>query len=260
MPGVFVRIKDKNLHADCFKCATCGTSLKNQGYFNLNDKLYCDIHARLAALNSPPPGTNGMVPVAVTKPGHKTGVQAISAALNAHANLNGRAQSPYGSNEPGPEVPPAPQTDANAPLVFGANGLATPAATADSEQTDGTVTQNDYGFYYQTMGGRVIRSVLPPGKNSTYKVNQNNITPKPFGAPLPVSPLAQVQPPASYPPVAGSVPTPFSAALVGAPPAQPAPMAAPAPAPMAAAPAPAPAPMAAPAMAPVSVPTPQGCY
>uniref|UniRef100_A0A182SUC3 LIM zinc-binding domain-containing protein n=1 Tax=Anopheles maculatus TaxID=74869 RepID=A0A182SUC3_9DIPT len=66
--GVFVRIKDKNLHADCFKCATCGTSLKNQGYFNLNDKLYCDIHARLAALNSPPPGTNGMVPVAVTKP------------------------------------------------------------------------------------------------------------------------------------------------------------------------------------------------
>uniref|UniRef100_A0A8W7PH07 Adaptor protein enigma n=1 Tax=Anopheles coluzzii TaxID=1518534 RepID=A0A8W7PH07_ANOCL len=354
--GVFVRIKDKNLHADCFKCATCGTSLKNQGYFNLNDKLYCDIHARLAALNSPPPGTNGMVPVAVTKPGHKTGVQAISAALNAHANLNGRAQSPYGSNgthtslgplshspshsrsssttsssgycnssslspvqsnkvsplhsrtssenelidrshssnsngsnaselsgnaypvcpaspplppppppltmeectlqEPGPEVPPAPpQTDASAPLVFGANGLATPAAPADSEQTDGTVTQNDYGFYYQTMGGRVIRSVLPPGKNSTYKVNQNNITPKPFGAPLPVSPLAQVQPPASYPPVAGSVPTPFSAALVGAPPAQPAPMAAPAPAPMAAAPAP--APMAAPAMAPASVPTPQ---
>lgn len=66
--GVFVRIKDKNLHADCFKCATCGTSLKNQGYFSLNDKLYCDIHARLAALNSPPPGMNGMVPVTVTKP------------------------------------------------------------------------------------------------------------------------------------------------------------------------------------------------
>lgn len=96
--GVFVRIKDKNLHADCFKCATCGTSLKNQGYFSLNDKLYCDIHARLAALNSPPPGMNGMVPVTVTKPGQKTGVQAISAALNAHANLNGRSQSPYGNN------------------------------------------------------------------------------------------------------------------------------------------------------------------
>uniref|UniRef100_A0A182QES2 PDZ domain-containing protein n=1 Tax=Anopheles farauti TaxID=69004 RepID=A0A182QES2_9DIPT len=350
--GVFVRIKDKNLHADCFKCATCGTSLKNQGYFNLNDKLYCDIHARLAALNSPPPGTNGMIPVTVTKPGHKTGVQAISAALNAHANLNGRSQSPYGANplgttqspshsrsssttsstsgycnssslspvqsnkvsplhsrtssenelidrshssnsnsssnyelsgtslSPLPPLPPPPpplvlmeeNTPRGAqlqaqdapdalpppppPTVFGANGLAeAPAATQDGEgQTEaaagaengGTVTQNDYGFYYQTMGGRVIRSVLPPGKNSTYKVNQSNITPKPFGAPLPMSPLAQVQPPASYPPVAGSVPTPFAAALVGAP--APAPVAAPVSAP-------APAPALAPA--PATVPAPQ---
>ncbi|XP_046916697.2 Z band alternatively spliced PDZ-motif protein 52 isoform X2 [Dermatophagoides farinae] len=44
--GVFVRINNKSLHADCFVCATCGTSLKNVGYFNINDKLYCDIHAR----------------------------------------------------------------------------------------------------------------------------------------------------------------------------------------------------------------------
>lgn len=62
--GVFVRIKDKNLHVECFKCATCGTSLKNQGYFNLHNKLYCDVHARLAALNSPPPNANGLMPVA----------------------------------------------------------------------------------------------------------------------------------------------------------------------------------------------------
>lgn len=63
--GVFVRIKDKNLHVECFKCATCGSSLKNQGYYNLNNKLYCDVHARLAAMNSPPPNSNGLVPVAV---------------------------------------------------------------------------------------------------------------------------------------------------------------------------------------------------
>ena len=44
--GVFVRINNKSLHADCFVCATCGTSLKNIGYFNINDKLYCDIHAQ----------------------------------------------------------------------------------------------------------------------------------------------------------------------------------------------------------------------
>lgn len=63
--GVFVRIKDKNLHVECFKCATCGTSLKNQGYFNLHNKLYCDVHARMAALSSPPPSakTNGLMPV-----------------------------------------------------------------------------------------------------------------------------------------------------------------------------------------------------
>uniref|UniRef100_A0A2M4CIV7 Putative adaptor protein enigma n=1 Tax=Anopheles darlingi TaxID=43151 RepID=A0A2M4CIV7_ANODA len=383
--GVFVRIKDKNLHADCFKCATCGTSLKNQGYFNLNDKLYCDIHARLAALNSPPPGTNGMVPFTVTKPGHKTGVQAISAALNAHANLNGRSQSPYGNNGIGtvgllgsqtasqspshsrsssttsssgycnssslspvqstkvsplhsrtssenelidrstsnsaaaatavaaipsfdlsvsfpsppsplpppppplllvpatgyavmedasnaflPPPPPPPPSEApsngtgedatcgGAAMVFGANGLATPVAAGESGSADAdtdTVTANDYGFYYQTMGGRVIRSVFPPGKSSNYKVNQNNITPKPFGAPLPVSPLAQVQAPASYPPVAGSVPTPFSAALTGQAPAP-----APAPAPVSApvpAPALAPAPVLAPAFTPASAPAPQ---
>ncbi|KAM3962849.1 Z band alternatively spliced PDZ-motif protein 52 isoform 6-T6 [Aphomia sociella] len=52
--GVFVRIKDKNLHVECFKCSTCGTSLKNQGYYNLNGKLYCDIHAKLVARQNPP--------------------------------------------------------------------------------------------------------------------------------------------------------------------------------------------------------------
>ncbi|XP_076318222.1 PDZ and LIM domain protein 5-like isoform X13 [Tachypleus tridentatus] len=47
--GVFVRVKDKNLHAECFNCSTCGNSLKNAGYFNINDKLYCEIHAKQAA-------------------------------------------------------------------------------------------------------------------------------------------------------------------------------------------------------------------
>ncbi|KAJ6643042.1 PDZ and LIM domain protein Zasp [Pseudolycoriella hygida] len=81
--GVFVRIKDKNLHVDCFKCATCGTSLKNQGYFNLNNKLYCDIHAKMAAINHPPPGTEGYKPVPIA-PNTKLSASTISAALNAH--------------------------------------------------------------------------------------------------------------------------------------------------------------------------------
>lgn len=398
--GVFVRIKDKNLHADCFKCATCGTSLKNQGYFNLNGKLYCDIHARLAALQSPPPGTNGMVPVTqIPKPGgQKTGVQAISAALNAHANLNGRSQSPYAANLhlppppppltttttsaissgsssthqspshsrsssttsssgycnssslspvqsnkvsplhsrtssenelhhypsvttsisatsgklvspssgsdfsfPPPPPPPLlhlatgmenpevvqqqqqPPVEAVDPAAFGPNGLAVAAEpTADLTDSgaaapatsntngDGGVTQNEYGFFYKTMGGAVIRSVFPPsGAGSRYK-NQNNITPKPFGA----APSPLVQPPSSFPPVAGSVPTPFSAAITGQAPApapapapvaaapQPAsypPVQAPAPAPVQA-PAPAPAPAAVAPAAPAAVPTPQESF
>ncbi|XP_014239745.1 PDZ and LIM domain protein Zasp isoform X4 [Cimex lectularius] len=52
--GVFVRIKEKNLHVECFKCATCGTSLKNVGYYNINNKLYCDVHAKMAARQNPP--------------------------------------------------------------------------------------------------------------------------------------------------------------------------------------------------------------
>lgn len=61
--GVFVRIKDKSLHVECFKCATCGTSLKNVGYFNINNKLYCDIHAKMVARQNPP--APNLEPVAV---------------------------------------------------------------------------------------------------------------------------------------------------------------------------------------------------
>ncbi|XP_053963233.1 PDZ and LIM domain protein Zasp isoform X5 [Anastrepha ludens] len=98
--GVFVRIKDKNLHVECFKCATCGTSLKNQGYYNFNNKLYCDIHAKLAAMQHPPSGTEGYVPVPI-KPNTKLSANTISSALNAH----GFSDIPYsngGSAKPSP--------------------------------------------------------------------------------------------------------------------------------------------------------------
>ncbi|XP_017767466.1 PREDICTED: titin isoform X2 [Eufriesea mexicana] len=75
--GVFVRIKDKNLHVECFKCSTCGTSLKNVGYYNINNKLYCDIHAKLVARQNAP---SGMVPITIP-PGGKAPASTISAAL-----------------------------------------------------------------------------------------------------------------------------------------------------------------------------------
>ncbi|KAK2585509.1 hypothetical protein KPH14_010160 [Odynerus spinipes] len=76
--GVFVRIKEKNLHVECFKCSTCGTSLKNVGYYNINNKLYCDIHAKLVARQNAPPG---VVPVTIP-PGGKAPASTISAALS----------------------------------------------------------------------------------------------------------------------------------------------------------------------------------
>ncbi|XP_053963232.1 PDZ and LIM domain protein Zasp isoform X4 [Anastrepha ludens] len=109
--GVFVRIKDKNLHVECFKCATCGTSLKNQGYYNFNNKLYCDIHAKLAAMQHPPSGTEGYVPVPI-KPNTKLSANTISSALNAH----GFSDIPYsngGSAKPSP-VPVAKAATASA--------------------------------------------------------------------------------------------------------------------------------------------------
>ncbi|XP_063702641.1 PDZ and LIM domain protein Zasp isoform X6 [Culicoides brevitarsis] len=112
--GVFVRIKDKNLHVECFKCSTCGTSLKNQGYYNLNNKLYCDIHARLAALNSPPPNSNGMVPVTLTP---KAPLNTISSALNAHA-FNGSSGAATTAQLPSTVSGPKPFSYAT-PSTFG---------------------------------------------------------------------------------------------------------------------------------------------
>ncbi|XP_064547812.1 PDZ and LIM domain protein Zasp [Drosophila montana] len=121
--GVFVRIKDKNLHVECFKCATCGTSLKNQGYYNFNNKLYCDIHAKMAAQQHPPAGTEGYVPVPI-KPNTKLSANTISSALSSHgygsngysngnatptpAPVNQGYARPYGASQPPAAAPKSP--------------------------------------------------------------------------------------------------------------------------------------------------------
>lgn len=47
--GPFAKLQDRFIHPHCINCTTCGTSLKNSGYFTINDKLYCDIHASQVA-------------------------------------------------------------------------------------------------------------------------------------------------------------------------------------------------------------------
>ncbi|XP_043646243.1 PDZ and LIM domain protein Zasp isoform X17 [Drosophila teissieri] len=155
--GVFVRIKDKNLHVECFKCATCGTSLKNQGYYNFNNKLYCDIHAKQAAINNPPTGTEGYVPVPI-KPNTKLSASTISSALNSHGyggNSNGYSNGnstpapapvnqgyarPFGAAAPKSPVsyPPQQQQQSPRPAPGGQNPYATLPRSNVGQQAPGS--------------------------------------------------------------------------------------------------------------------------
>ncbi|XP_039484597.1 PDZ and LIM domain protein Zasp isoform X16 [Drosophila santomea] len=228
--GVFVRIKDKNLHVECFKCATCGTSLKNQGYYNFNNKLYCDIHAKQAAINNPPTGTEGYVPVPI-KPNTKLSASTISSALNSHGyggNSNG-----YSNGNSTPAPAPVASSQATVATSAATAAVATPQAATATDSPVATASSSDnmsayvadepssiYGqisadsvamaapppapqpptagggdqpFEYVTLTGNVIRSVQAPGKGAgpSYKVNQGYA--RPFGAAAPKSPV-------SYPP------------------------------------------------------------
>ncbi|XP_055690947.1 PDZ and LIM domain protein Zasp isoform X15 [Lutzomyia longipalpis] len=130
--GVFVRIKEKNLHVDCFKCATCGTPLKNQGYFNINNKLYCDIHAKLAALNNPPPGTEGYLPVPI-KPNTKLSASTISAALTTHHGTGAGATN--GAPQLGSPLSTGSNTNLSCATNFASNSCVLPQALSSCEST-----------------------------------------------------------------------------------------------------------------------------
>lgn len=45
--GVFIKVQGRiPMHPDCLKCSKCGVGLRNAGYFYINDKLYCETHAK----------------------------------------------------------------------------------------------------------------------------------------------------------------------------------------------------------------------
>ncbi|CAI2738264.1 unnamed protein product [Dicrocoelium dendriticum] len=61
---VFVKVQGRiPMHPECLKCCKCGIGLRNVGYFYINEKLYCERHAKQAA----PPPEPGMRPVVVYK-------------------------------------------------------------------------------------------------------------------------------------------------------------------------------------------------
>ncbi|MCJ8730507.1 hypothetical protein PDJAM_G00185260 [Pangasius djambal] len=44
--GMFVKLRDKFRHPECYVCTDCGTNLKQKGHFFVDDKIYCEKHAR----------------------------------------------------------------------------------------------------------------------------------------------------------------------------------------------------------------------
>lgn len=62
--GSFIKVQGRiPMHPDCLKCVKCGIGLRNVGYFYLNDKLYCELHAKQVARPPDP----GMKPVVMYK-------------------------------------------------------------------------------------------------------------------------------------------------------------------------------------------------
>ncbi|XP_063817628.1 PDZ and LIM domain protein 1 isoform X1 [Pseudophryne corroboree] len=44
--GIFVKIRDKPRHPECYVCSDCGINLKQKGHFFVEEKMYCEKHAR----------------------------------------------------------------------------------------------------------------------------------------------------------------------------------------------------------------------
>uniref|UniRef100_A0A8B9LUY2 PDZ and LIM domain 1 (elfin) n=1 Tax=Astyanax mexicanus TaxID=7994 RepID=A0A8B9LUY2_ASTMX len=52
--GMIVKLRDKFRHPECYVCTDCGVNLKQKGHFFVEDKIYCEKHAR--ELVTPPEG------------------------------------------------------------------------------------------------------------------------------------------------------------------------------------------------------------
>ncbi|KOX77913.1 PDZ and LIM domain protein Zasp [Melipona quadrifasciata] len=183
--GVFVRIKDKNLHVECFKCSTCGTSLKNVvGYYNINNKLYCDIHAKLVARQNAPAG---LVPITIP-PGGKAPASTISAAL-ANAPLS----PPLSNHTSSPQ--PFSAYNRSSP------DYGSPNSQLSSPNRNGCITNGNCHWESKTFTSTITiqtgcteptrlgtSPVDPPSFRSVQAPTSNNlIGPKPFGGSSTVS-------------------------------------------------------------------------
>ncbi|TRY54876.1 hypothetical protein DNTS_010994 [Danionella cerebrum] len=44
--GMIVKVRDKFRHPECYVCTDCGINLKQKGHFFVEEKIYCEKHAR----------------------------------------------------------------------------------------------------------------------------------------------------------------------------------------------------------------------
>uniref|UniRef100_A0ACB8F7U4 Uncharacterized protein n=1 Tax=Sphaerodactylus townsendi TaxID=933632 RepID=A0ACB8F7U4_9SAUR len=44
--GMFVKLRDKHRHPECYVCHDCGANLKQKGHFFVEECIYCEKHAR----------------------------------------------------------------------------------------------------------------------------------------------------------------------------------------------------------------------
>ncbi|RWS09243.1 PDZ and LIM domain protein Zasp-like isoform X2 [Dinothrombium tinctorium] len=158
--GVFCRVNEKNLHAECFKCATCGTSLKNTGYFNVSGKLYCDVHAQQAAKLMAPLNPE-YEPIAV-RPG---------ASIPNNVGILGVGTSP--SSLP------------NAPMSAGSPKIIIPPPSGVSQS--GKLSPSVVGavpWHKSPAGVHHVNAPHSPGKSFTPSVAPPPVAPKPKFRPV----------------------------------------------------------------------------
>eukprot|EP00092_Neocalanus_flemingeri_P052175 GFUD01060908.1.p1 GENE.GFUD01060908.1~~GFUD01060908.1.p1 ORF type:complete len:224 (+),score=75.54 GFUD01060908.1:519-1190(+) len=120
--GVFLQIKGRPIHGECFVCQICQSSLKNVGHFLIAEKLYCQQHAMVAQAQlqggNCPPETAGLP---LPEPSQPVGgmPQGLAASL-ARLAIRPQGLSVGPPRQPGPPpAGPAPPSAGPAPPPAG---------------------------------------------------------------------------------------------------------------------------------------------
>jgi len=126
--GVFLQIKGRPIHGDCFVCQICRCSLKNVGHFLIAEKLYCQTHAMVAQAQLQGGDSETPSGPPQSQPGQQGGGMPQGLAANL-ARLSVRPQGP----SVGPPCPPGPPR----PTGFG------PSAPAPAGPAPGSAAWED---------------------------------------------------------------------------------------------------------------------